>query len=76
MEMSNKNSRKRKKQHMKIAEMNKRHIKMRLTKSTFVMTDLELGLLNDGEYKSNIKMNNKKYKKKVKEKAKVDVLKF
>ena len=40
------------------------------------MTDLDLTLLNDGEYKSNIKMNNKKYKKKEKRKPKVDVLNF
>lgn len=63
---------------MEIAEMNRRIIKWKLKKSTYVMTDLDLMLLNDGEYKSNIKENNKKYKPKKKKKkwTKVDVLKF
>lgn len=68
--------REKEKRHMKVAEMNRKHIKTRLKKSTYIMTDLDLTLLNDGEYKSNIKMNNKKYRKKEKKKPKVDVLNF
>ena len=73
-----KSKRKGNKVSMEIAEMNRRIIKWKLKKSTYVMTDLDLMLLNDGEYKSNIKENNKKYKPKKKKKkwTKVDVLKF
>lgn len=47
-----------------INEMNRRIIRKRFSSPLYIINDLELMLLNAGEYKANIKNNNKKYKKK------------
>lgn len=47
-----------------INEMNKRIIRKRFSSPLYIINDVELMLLNAGEYKANIKNNNRKHKKK------------
>lgn len=49
-----------------VLEMNRRIIKKKFSNPLYIVNDFELMLLNAGEYKANIKKNNKKYKKKKK----------
>lgn len=49
-----------------VKEMNRRIIKKKFSNPLYIVNDFELMLLNEGEYKANIKKNNKKYKKKKK----------
>lgn len=49
-----------------VKEMNRKIIKKKFSNPLYIVNDFELMLLNDCEYKANIKKNNKKYKKKKK----------